>query len=148
MAGRPSGGDRPVRVDSRWWYWILAYPLAAVLSVPVMLFLLAVATAPFLLSGVQGPSPGPATGWVAIAILVIVTGLVVLLALPLVVVFVLLPVALFFDARAVTAAAGEWQPDPYVYGLVALLQFVLSPIVGFVIAVYYLYRRHQAVGIP
>jgi len=36
----------------------------------------------------------------------------------------------------------------FVLFVLALVVFVVTPIVGFFVALYYLYRRHEAVGVP
>ena len=79
--------------------------------------------------------------------LLFVTVLVLVLAgLVLTIVF---PVATYIDARAVAAADTSWTPDPLVWGLAALATVVLSAFtLSFVLALYYLYKRHVAVGTP
>lgn len=132
-------------VDSRWWYWIAAYPLATLLVVPVMAVLAVVVLAPAVIIS-PNPMRGFAPGWMILlfaAVIVFVT-----LLLGLVIVFTMLPVALWFDASAINEAHLEWEPDPVVYALVSLLQFVVTPLVGLVVALYYLYRRHQTLGVP
>ena len=63
-------------------------------------------------------------------------------------VFIMLPVALYMDARQVAQADLDWEPDPTLYGILGLLQFFVTPIVGFFVSLYYLYRRHEHLGVP
>lgn len=132
-------------VDSRWWYWIVAYPVVALLIIPAILVLGGVALAPFF---AISPDPQPAVGVVvgllgiAIALLLLVTLLASLA------VFVVFPVALYMDARVVSKADYEWKPDPVVYGLLGVLQFVVTPLIGLLVALYYLFRRHEHLGVP
>jgi hypothetical protein len=134
-------------VDSRWWYWIAAYPVAMLLFVPVVVIGAVLFFVPVFAVGVD-PQPGPGA-WPFVTLLGLVVGLlvvlVVLAAFALAVVF---PVALYFDARAVSEADVGWQPDPLLYGLLGLVQLAVTPLVGFVVAVYYLYQRHGYVGVP
>jgi hypothetical protein len=60
------------------------------------------------------------------------------------------PVAVYVDARALSDdPASSWSPDPLLYGLVALAGVVLTAFtVSVPLAIYYLYRRHVAVGTP
>ena len=51
------------------------------------------------------------------------------------------------DATAVAEAPGSWAPDPALYGLLALAGLVAQPL-QVPLAVYYLYKRHGAVGVP
>lgn len=64
------------------------------------------------------------------------------------VLIVMFPIAQYMDARAVTNAGLEWTPDPLLYGLLGLRQLVVTPVIGLVIAVHYLYRRHEHVVVP
>lgn len=132
-------------VPSRWWYWVLAYPISLLIVLPLLVVLAIVAVAPVVLLGAS-PAPGVGGVWIVIALF----GGAIVLALVggLVVIFAMLPVALYFDARAIAEAGIDWEPDPLVYALIAALQFVVTPAVGLVIALYYLYRRHVALGVP
>ena len=140
-----TNGDAPGTVDSRWWYWIAAYPVATLLVLPVIIIIGLIALAPALAIGAD-PAPAPVIGWAII--LVFAAFLLFGLLVGMLVVFVMLPIALFFDARAVQEADVEWNPDPIVYALVTLLQFFVTPLVGLVVSLYYLYRRHEVLGVP
>jgi hypothetical protein len=62
---------------------------------------------------------------------------------------ILFPVATYIDARAIAASDASWTPDPLVWGLAALATVVVSAFtLSAVLAVYYLYKRHVAVGTP
>lgn len=133
-------------MESRWWYWIAAYPVVGLLFIPlaiivgVLLMVLLVA----LDAGTSASAPS------AVALIVVFVGGLLVLAFFLLglAIFVVLPVALYFDAAAVEEAPVDWDPDPFVYALLAAMQFFVTPVIGFVVAVYYLYRRHTAVGVP
>jgi hypothetical protein len=124
-------------VDSRWWYWIAAVPVYALLST---LIGFAAFVGVFLL-GLAGDAVG--FGFLAFFLLF------VLIALPGLVLTVLFPIATYVDAKAVAEADVGWDPDPALYGLVALAGVLLTGFtVSLVLAVYYLYQRHKYVGTP
>ncbi|GGJ14114.1 hypothetical protein GCM10008995_25020 [Halobellus salinus] len=125
-------------VDSRWWYWIAAVPVYVVVGVVLGVLFAVVALAGFGL-GIDG-------GLIGVGLL-----FVVVLGLGLVglVLTLLFPIATYVDARAVAASDASWTPDPLVWGLAALATVVLSAFtLSFVMAIYYLYKRHAAVGTP
>lgn len=123
-------------VDSRWWYWIAAVPVYALLS---MLFGFALVFV-FFLAGI-GDFAG--LGLVAFALFFLFVGL------PGLVLIVLFPIATYVDAKAVAEADLDWDPDPVLFGLLALASVLVSAFTASVIlALYYLYRRHQHVGTP
>jgi hypothetical protein len=125
-------------VDSRWWYWIAAIPLYVVAGGAVGLLFAGIALAGFGL--------GLDAGVVGFGLLFVTVLVLVLAGLVLTIVF---PVATYIDARAVAAADTSWTPDPLVWGLAALATVVLSAFtLSFVLALYYLYKRHVAVGTP
>lgn len=135
----PLGGLLPrPGVDSRWWYWIAAIPLYVVAGGAVGLLFAVIALAGFGLGLDAG-----VVGFGLLFVTVLVLGLA---GLVLTIVF---PVATYIDARAVAAADTSWTPDPLVWGLAALATVVLSAFtLSFVLALYYLYKRHVAVGTP
>ena len=146
--GGTTGGDavddplgdllpRPA-VDSRWWYWIAAIPLYVVVGGALGLLFAVVALAGFGL-GLDG-------GLIGFGLLFV---LVVALGLAGLVLTILFPVATYVDARAIATSDASWTPDPLVWGLAALATVVLSAFtLSFVLAIYYLYKRHVAVGTP
>lgn len=132
-------------VDSRWWYWIVAYLVATVLFVPLVVLAVLAVVAPVFIAGPgTGSTIGAPLGLLFVLFALIAFGVAVLAL----VVAVMLPVALYLDARQVARAAVDWNPDPVVYGVLGLLQFLVTPLVGFLVALYYLYRRHEHVGVP
>lgn len=140
---RPTGADQ----GSRWWYWIAAYPVYSLLAVPLAILGLILFTTVGAAATPMGPDSrvvGPLL-FVAIALLVGIGGIYVLLGL---VLTLMLPVALYVDASEITASEADWAPDPILYGLVGLLNFLAAPVVGIIVAIYYLYRRHERVGMP
>lgn len=144
MAASP---DRTVEsIDSRWWYWIVAYPVLAVLAIPLVLGVLIFAAAILFTVEATTSATAPDVLIILTAFVVALLGVTVLgVALA---IFVLLPVALYFDAKAVDESAFDWNPDPFVYALLAAMQFFVTPVIGFVVALYYLYHRHRVVGVP
>jgi hypothetical protein len=122
-------------VDSRWWYWIAAVPVFFVLSVAfAVVFVATVFLGLFLGEGVA---------------MVVLFGLAGLFALAGLVLSILFPLAVYVDAQAVSRADVDWNPDPVLYGLVALAGVVVTAfVVSVPLALYYLYRRHGAVGVP
>lgn len=131
--------------DSRWWYWIAAYPIFSLLAVPLALLVLVLfAPLGFVTMGQDPQFVGP----VVVAVVALAVGAATVYALVGLVLTVMLPVALYLDAAELAESAAEWSPDPILYGLVGLLNFLAAPFVGLVVAVYYLYRRHQFVGVP
>ena len=126
-----------VGVDSRWWYWIAAIPLYVVVGVAAVLLFGIVVLAGFGF-GIEG-------GLVATGLLFVVIGVLVV-GFALSIVF---PIAMYIDARAIAASEASWTPDPLVWGLAALATEVLSAFtLSLVVALYYLYKRHVAVGTP
>jgi hypothetical protein len=129
-------GDLPGNAapDSRWWYWIAALPAAAALWFLSFLWAALAATAE-LGAGLSG---NPIA--VAFELSVLVGGI------PIGVVGVLLPVAVFFDSRAVRREGFEW-PTPATYAALSALSLLVPPVaVG--VAAHYVYRRRRRVGVP
>ena len=135
----PVGGLLPrPGVDSRWWYWIAAIPLYVVIGGVFGLL--------FAVIALLGFGIGVDAGVVGFGLLFVAVLVLGLAGLVLTIVF---PVATYVDARAVAAADTSWTPDPLVWGLAALATVVLSAFtLSFVLAIYYLYKRHVAVGTP
>jgi hypothetical protein len=123
-------------VDSRWWYWIAAIPLYGVLgALLVVLFVGA-----FLLGlAFDG----------GVLFVVLLVFLVPVVGIGGLVLTVLFPIATYVDARAIAESDAPWTPDPLIWGLAALATVVLSAFTLSVLqALYYLYKRHVAVGTP
>jgi len=134
-------------VDSRWWYWIVAYPVVTLLFIPLVIILGVIGLAPYVVIS-PDTQPRPLLG-VAFGLLGLVVGMLLLvLVLVSLAVFVMLPVALYMDSRAVSKAEYMWKPNPLLYGIVGMIQFLLTPLIGLIVALYYLYCRHEHVGVP
>lgn len=129
-------------VNSRWWYWIGAYLVTSVLFVPVVILAVLTFVTPVVVG--RGDPGGASIRVFFLLFLLLIFGFVVLAFA----VFVMLPVGLYMDARQVARAGLEWEPDPVIYGVLGLLQFFVTPIIGFFVALYYLYQRHKHVGVP
>lgn len=108
-------------VRSNWWYVVGFVALWAPVS--TILFVLYVASLNWL-----GSLIAPLT-YLAIIMLL------------------LLPVALYFDISAINRSGVDWAPNRTLYVLAATIGIVAT-VISFVVAVVYLYRRHQHVGIP
>jgi len=135
----PVGGLLPYAdVDSRWWYWIAAIPAYVVIAAAVGLL--------FAVVALLGFGIGIEAGFVGFGLLFVLAVVLGVVGLALTILF---PVATYVDARAIAAADAPWTPDPLVWGLAALATVVLSAFtLSFVLALYYLYKRHVAVGTP
>lgn len=128
--------DRSASVDSRWWYGVAALPVVSVVAVA----LVTLATVGAVVSGaLDSDVAGPVFG------LLVLLGMIAAAAV--IAAGIVLPVALYFDGRAVSSASVDWHPDAARYALVGLVGTLLYPL-GIVVACYYLYRRHQRVGAP
>lgn len=130
-------------VDSKWWYWIAAVPLFAVVGTGLGVLFAVFGLFGFLFG--VGFDAGflsllPVAGVVLAIIFVALVGSLLTL---------LFPLAMYVDARAVSEAGYKWRPDPALYGLVALAGAVTTTFVVTVpLALYYLYKRHEVVGQP
>ncbi|WP_336343405.1 hypothetical protein [Halalkalicoccus ordinarius] len=136
--------------ESRWWYWIAAYPVYSLLAIPLTLLAVVLFASVGAATAPMGPA-GPDRGVVGPAmsgVVALVVGIVAIYALLGLVLTLLLPVALYLDATELTESTVAWSPDPILYGLVGLLNFLAAPVVGIIVALYYLYRRHEHVGTP
>lgn len=144
----PSSTPTATTVDeSRWWYWIAAYPIYSLLAIPLALLAVVLFASVGAATAPAGPDPqvvGPAM----FGVVALVVGIGAIYALLGLVLTLLLPVALYVDATELTESAVDWSPDPILYGLIGLLNFLAAPVVGIIVAVYYLYRRHEHVGTP
>lgn len=128
---RVSGRVAP---DSRWWYWVAALPAAASLWLLAFLWVFVAVAAEF--GDVLAGDPFD----VALGLSVAIGGV------PLLVIGLLVPVAVFFDSRALRRAGFEW-PRPLAYAALVALCLPLVPL-GVAVAAHYVYRRRQRVGVP
>ncbi|MFD1513955.1 hypothetical protein [Halomarina rubra] len=129
------------RVDSNWWQLVALAGAFFVLAYLVGLFVFVAVFASFLF-GVAGGPPELLVGGFGLVFVVVAVFVLAGIVLGL-----LLPVALYYDAAAVDEAAVGWSPDPTLYavvGVAGLFVQGLQPAVAF----YYLYKRRQAVGTP
>ncbi len=125
-------------VESRWWYWIAVVPIYFAVS-----FLLGGLAFAVVFLGFWVDAGVAVSGAFLFALAAF------FLALPGLVLSVLFPVAVYVDARAVSESGADWHPDPALYGLVALAGVLVTAFtVSVPLALYYLYRRHEAVGVP
>jgi len=130
-------------VDSKWWYAVAAVPLYVLVGIvggvfAVVLFLFGVAVD-------VGGGMGLATGFVMLLLMVGVAGY----ALAGLALSILFPAGIYLDAKAVATSDADWDPDAVLYLLVAAASVVLSAFtLSAVVALYYLYRRNSAVGVP
>jgi hypothetical protein len=136
--------------DSNWWYWVAAVPVYYVVGT-VVGFLVGVAMFVLALTGAGTMGPGMADpgmmplgvgfGFAGVFLLaVLFAGVGLLLS-------VVFPLAIYYDATAVADAPGSWDPDPELYGLLGLAGLVAQPL-QVPLAVYYLYKRRDSVGVP
>jgi hypothetical protein len=166
-------GDQPATraesVDSRWWYWVAAVPLYYVFA-SVVGFLAGLTAFVVALTGSSGTmmdgtwhvGPEMTTGMMLGGSLFVLA--ILGLALLGMVLTLLFPVAIYFDAEAVERVgprptdgesggtprdgdAVDWQPDPALYGLLGIVGIVAQPLQA-ALAVYYLYKRHEFQGQP
>lgn len=130
-------------VDSRWWYCVAAVPVYFL----VVLVGGAIGAGLFVFAGLLDLAGFG--GLASVSTVVLFGGVAALFGLVGMVVAVLFPVGMYVDARAIEALDGEWTPDPVLWGLFAVVAVLVTNFVLSVpLALYYLYRRHGAVGIP
>jgi len=130
-------------VDSKWWYAVAAVPLYVLVGIVGGVF--AVALFVFGIAVDVGGGMGLATGLIVVLLTLGVIGY----ALAGLALSILFPAGIYLDAKAVAAADVAWEPDAVLYLLVAAASVVLSAFtLSAVVALYYLYRRNSAVGVP
>ena len=139
-----SGQSSLRRVDSNWWKAVAAAGAFFVLAyvVGVLFFLVAFGT--FVFGAAAGGPPELFVGGFGLLLVFVVLFALVGLAFSL-----LLPVALYLDARAVDEANVGWHPDPTLYAIVGVVGLFAQGVpIQPAVAFYYLYKRRQAVGTP
>lgn len=138
-----SAGLTEREVDANWWYWVAAVPIYMVVGLVAGLFV-----GLLFLVGIAvdvGGGGGLATGLVTM--LVVLGG--VGYGLAGLVLSVGFPIGMYKDAKAIEESTVSWNPDPMLYLLVAAASVLLTAFtVSVVVALYYLYRRNQALGVP
>ena len=144
---RPGRTRVDADVDSRWWlvvaaaaaFWAVAYAIGALFALVAVIGVFGGA----FVGGYGGPVsflPG-AFGLAAVLIVpLVLVGLLVSL---------LLPVALYLDSQAVGRAGVGWEPDPVLYAIAGVVGLFAQGLpIQPAVALYYLYRRHEHVGVP
>jgi hypothetical protein len=130
-------------VDSRWWYWIAAVPAYFLVTLIGGVF----ATVLVVFAGVLDILG--LGGLASLSTFVVFGGFAALFGLVGLAVAVGFPLAVYVDARSIEEAGGEWRPDPVLWGLSAVVAVLVTNFVLSVpLALYYLYRRHEAIGTP
>ncbi|WP_331232635.1 hypothetical protein [Natronorarus salvus] len=132
---------------SRWWYWIVAYPIYTLLSIPLVIAAVLLFAPVVIVAGPAEAEPQMIAPVFAFAMVLLMVGVAVYALLGLVLT-VLLPIALYLDAKWIADSELSWEPDPVLYGILGILNFVAAPVIGIIVALYYLYRRRQNIGIP
>jgi hypothetical protein len=133
----------PTVVDSKWWYWVAAVPAYAAVGLlgGIVAFGLFILTIGIDVAGGMGLATG--------ALVLVGTLVAVLYGLAGLVLFVMFPIGIYLDAQAIAEADVDWEPDPVLYGIVAVTTALFSALlVSLVVAIYYLYRRNQVLGVP
>lgn len=118
--------------QSRWWWWVAGLP-AGVAFWAVTVLWLALAT------GGTGLLADPFGSAVQLSTAV--------LAVPLLVLAVLFPVAVYRDASALVAG-GLLDRDPRRLGTAAAASLLTGPVLSVPLACWYLWRRHAVAGVP
>ncbi|WP_327050676.1 hypothetical protein [Halomicrococcus gelatinilyticus] len=128
-------------VDSRWWYVVAATPVVFVVTWVFGIWFVA---GLFLGVGFGFVEPGVVAPLAVVAILFgMLVGLLVTVML------FLFPIAIYLDAEAVTRADVDWNPDSVLYGLAAAVSAVATGFsLSVPVALYYLWQRHEHVGVP
>lgn len=148
-SGTGSGGLLDASVDSRWWWWIAAVPAFGVLSIVAgigLMILLVIGV--FTVGASSGGPPGMIELFTGGGVL-LVGSLFAIGALVGLVLTVMFPIALYVDGSAVRDADYDWDPDPLLYALVAVVGTLFgSFLITGPVALYYLYKRHTTVGVP
>ncbi|XVH32741.1 hypothetical protein ACNS7O_06045 [Haloferacaceae archaeon DSL9] len=131
-------------VDSRWWYWIAAVPVYAVVSAALSI-VLAFAFGFGILLDIGGAA-GIGTLF-AVVMSTVLGGSIFVAGAVLAVAF---PVAIYVDSKAIAADPSiDWDPDAVLYVILAAATVLTTAFaLSVVVALYYLYRRHKTIGVP
>ena len=130
-------------VDSSWWYWVAAVPLYVIGGIvgSILVGVLFLFTITIDIVGAGGIATGLFT-----VIVVLVAAAFGLFGIALLFLF---PIGIYLDAKEITDADVDWNPDAVLYGLMAAgSAFLTAFTLSLVVALYYLYRRHQYLGEP
>lgn len=117
---------------SRWWWWIASLPISVAFWILTIVWL-AIATEG---TGLLGD---PLVSGAALA--------TVGLGVPLLIIAVIFPVAVFFDAKALKDGNGL-SYSPASLGIAAAASLVTGPLLSVPFACWYIWHRHEVVGIP
>jgi hypothetical protein len=117
---------------SRWWWWVASLPISVAFWILTVVWL-AIATEG---TGLLG---NPIVSGAALA--------TVGLAVPLLVIAVIFPAAVYFDARAL-GHGDDMAYSPGRLGLAAAASLLTGPILSVPFACWYIWHRHEVVGIP
>lgn len=142
-SAQPGDGDPQLRVDSRWWYWVAAVPIYVLIGAigSILIAILFIGTIGLDILGGGGAFTGLAS-----ILLLIAGGIYGLAGLALLFLF---PIGIYLDAKAIGDLPVEWDPDPILYGGLAALSALFSAFtLSLFVALYYLYKRHGAIGQP
>ena len=123
-----TGTDRAT--DSRWWYWIVLTPFYAM---SVLLFGFGLTATVLLGESTDFAVFLPA--FLALGLLSIGFG-------------VAFPLSLYKDALTIEENNRGWNPSGVLYGSAGAVAVVTGFLLTIPLALYYLYRRHEQVGVP
>lgn len=130
-------------IDSNWWYWVAAMPLYAGIGMVVGIIVAVL----FFFSVIVdiGGGAGIATG--IVGLLVFSAGFVYVIAG--LILSVMSPIGIYMDAKEIEESSVPWDPDPILYLVVSAGAVIFTgAMLNVVIALYYLYRRHEEIGVP
>ncbi|MFB6111688.1 MAG: hypothetical protein ABEJ35_04035 [Halobacteriaceae archaeon] len=119
-------------VDSRWWLWVAGVPIVAVFWLLTVVWLAIAAGGTGLLATPVASAVGLAT---------------IVLGIPMFVVAVVFPMAVYYDARALSTGGLRLQPAPRL-ALLAAASLLTGPVLSVPFACWYLWRRHRVAGVP
>lgn len=133
------------KFSSRWWYGVAA--------TVVLLLLVWIAWAGVRLTTATVPGTDPTqlvprgVGSLVFLLGTFVTVVATWASAP------IFTISLFMDARAIRRSDFDWRPNQYLYGGIGLIHLgalftVVVYAVTMPVALFYLYRRHQHIGIP
>ncbi|WP_231190247.1 hypothetical protein [Haladaptatus sp. DYF46] len=129
--------DPPATIrSSRWWYLIAIIPI-------IELLMASIAGATFFLVFALDQTQILGFNETTIAMAMVLLSIVVFL------VMILLPYAVYRDLELLEeyVTLTQWRFDRHQF-LIGAVAGVFLPILGFGVALYYLYQRHHHVGIP
>lgn len=130
-------------VESNWWYWVAAVPVYFLVALVGGVL----AAIVFIFAGVLDIVG--LGGLASVSTFILFGGVATLFGLFGVVIAIVFPIAIYVDARAIESAGKAWTPDPVLWGLLAVVAVLVTNfIISVPLALYYLYKRHEALGTP